>query len=85
MDTKRMISGMILAMLVIFGYRIFIVWLWKHNNWNAPGGIATTQQVIPATNPSDRDTASADTATSAHDLDRRRGEPEPDDAGGRRA
>src|SRR4051812_9473370 len=50
MDTKRMITGMMLAMMVILGYQIFISWLWKKNNWKAPGAdTATTQQVSPTT------------------------------------
>ena len=37
MDTKRMITGMVLAMAVILGYQMFVTWLWKHNNWKPPG------------------------------------------------
>src|SRR5215204_1814263 len=56
MDTKRMITGMMLAMLVILGYNFFISWLWKKNNWTPPGANAPTTQVVeapaPGTSPS---------------------------------
>ena len=28
-----MITGMIVAMMVILGYKLVIDWLWKKNNW----------------------------------------------------
>jgi YidC/Oxa1 family membrane protein insertase len=49
-----MISGMILAMMVIFGYQIFVSWLWKHNNWKVPGSeVSSTQQISPTTEPTE--------------------------------
>src|SRR4051812_33225565 len=45
MDTKRMITGMILAMTVILSYQLFVSWLWKKNNWKTPGSETATTQV----------------------------------------
>jgi hypothetical protein len=64
MDTKRMISGMILAMMVIFGYQIFVSWLWKHNNWKVPGSeVSTTQQISPTTEPADATSVASASST----------------------
>ena len=37
MDTKRMMTGMLLAMMVILGYQLVIAWVFKKNNWKIPG------------------------------------------------
>ena len=50
MDNKRMITGMIVAMMVILGYKLVIDWLWKKNNWTMPQQqAAATQPIEPTT------------------------------------
>src|SRR5438874_23259 len=52
MDNKRMITGMIAAMMVILGYKLVIDWLWKKNNWTMPQQqAAATQPISPTTGP----------------------------------
>src|SRR5690349_5895067 len=65
MDTKRMLTGMILAMMVILGYKMFIEWLWKKNNWKDPYQAATTQHVTPATGQSSTTSSTGDSTTTA--------------------
>src|SRR5437868_1887367 len=63
METKRMITGMVLAMTVILGYNLFVNWLWKRNNWQAPADTPATQ-VANAT-PSTLPVAASTTGPSA--------------------
>src|SRR3954471_20460475 len=50
MQNKRMITWMIVAMLVILGYKLLIDWVWRKNNWTMPQQqAAATQPVEPTT------------------------------------
>src|SRR4051812_48160549 len=37
MDTKRLVTGMLLAMAIVIGWQQFYVYLAKKNNWKLPG------------------------------------------------
>lgn len=64
MDTKRMITGMLLAMAVVLGYKMFIGWLWTKNNWklpetDSPSSLIAQDTPSSATSPSTNPTTSS--------------------------
>ena len=54
-----MITGMMLAMVVILGYELFVSWLWKKNNWK-------TETSEPPAAPTSAGFASPSSLTMGH-------------------
>ena len=66
MQNKRMITAMIVAFMVIVGYKLFIDWLWQKNHWQMPQPqAAATQPLNPTGTASTTEPSSVASATTA--------------------